>query len=110
MRCRNRGKPPASRRQPSDCALSRAASTVVCILEGAKIYGPGNEKVGSVSHIHGGGPTSQVVVDVRSFLGIGAKSVAVALDQLEFLRDEDGNVHAVTNWTKDRLKEIPEHI
>ena len=26
------------------------------------------------------------------------------------LRDEDGNVHAVTNWTKDELKAMPEHV
>ena len=82
----------------------------VDVLDGATIYGPGDEKIGSVSHVHGAGPTSQVVVDVGGFLGIGAKPVAVPVAQLEFMRDEDGNVHAVTNWTKDQLKEMPEHI
>ncbi len=80
------------------------------VLDGATIYGPGDEKIGSVSHLHGTGPTSQVVIDVGGFLGIGAKPVAVAIDQLEFMRDEDGDVHAVTNWTKDQLKDMPEHI
>ena len=80
------------------------------ILDGATIYGPGDEKIGSVSHVHGAGPTSQVVVDVGGFIGIGAKPVAVALSQLEFMRDEDGNVHAVTDWTKDQLKDMPEHV
>ena len=75
-------------------------------LEGASIYGPGDEKIGSVSHVHG----SQVVIDVGGFLGIGAKSVAVSASDLEFMRDEDGDVHAVTNWTKDSLKAMPEHI
>lgn len=79
------------------------------ILEGATIYGPGDETIGSVSHVHGAGPTSQVVVDVGGFLGIGAKPVAVPLSQLEFMRDEDGDVHAVTTWTKDQLKGMPEH-
>ncbi len=76
------------------------------ILEGATIYGPGDEKVGSVSHLHG----SQVVIDVGGFLGIGAKPVSVPISELDFMRDEDGDVHAVTNWTKDRLKEMPEHV
>lgn len=76
------------------------------ILEGATIYGPGDEKVGSVSHLHG----LQVIVDVGGFLGIGAKPVAVPMSELEFMRNEDGDVHAVTNWTKDRLKEMPEHV
>jgi len=76
------------------------------ILEGAKIYGPGDEKIGSVSHVHG----SQVVIDVGGFLGIGSKPVGLPISDLEFMRDEDGNVHAVTTWTKEQLKEMPEHI
>ncbi|MGO4173899.1 PRC-barrel domain containing protein [Bosea sp. TAF32] len=80
------------------------------ILDDATIYGPGDEKIGSVSHVHGAGPTAQVVVDVGGFLGIGAKPVAISISDLEFMRDEDGNVHAVTNWTKEQLKAMPEHI
>lgn len=87
-----------------------SAELTADILTGATIYGPGDEKIGSVSHMHGAGPTSQVVIDVGGFLGIGAKPVAVPLNQLEFMRDEDGNVHAVTTWTKDELKAMPEHI
>lgn len=74
-------------------------------LSDATIYGPGDEKIGSVSHIHG----DQVVIDVGGFLGIGAKPVAVAISDLQFVRDEDGDVHAETTWTKDQLKEMPEH-
>jgi hypothetical protein len=78
-------------------------------LDGTTIYGPGDEKIGSVSHVHGVSPTAQVVIDVGGFLGIGAKPVAVPLNELEFMRDEDGDVHAVTTWTKDQLKAMPEH-
>lgn len=74
-------------------------------LEGATIYGPGDEKIGSVDHVHG----SQVVIDVGGFLGIGAKPVAVAASELDFMRDDDGDIHALTNWTKDQLKKMPEH-
>jgi len=79
------------------------------ILEGATIYGPGDDEIGSVSHIHGAGSDAQVVIDVGGFLGIGAKPVAVRVSELHFMRDEDGNVHALTNWTKDQLKAMPEH-
>lgn len=79
------------------------------VLDGATIYGPGDEKIGSVSHIHGKGSASLVVVDVGGFLGIGAKPVAVPASDLEFMRDEVGDVHAVTTWTKDQLKTMPEH-
>ena len=74
-------------------------------LDGATIYGPDDEKIGSVDHVHG----SQIVIDVGGFLGIGAKPVAVAARELDFMRDEDGDVHAVTAWTKDQLKAMPEH-
>ncbi len=79
------------------------------VLDGATIYGPGDEKVGSVSHVHGMGSACQVVIDVGGFLGIGAKPVAVPASELDFMRDEDGDIHAVTTWTKDQLKAMPEH-
>lgn len=75
------------------------------VLDGATIYGADDEKVGKVSHLHG----SEVVIDVGGFLGIGAKPVAVPANQLDFMRDEDGDVHAVTTWTKDQLEDMPEH-
>jgi hypothetical protein len=79
------------------------------VLEGATIYGIDDAKVGSVSHVHGAGPATNVVIDVGGFLGIGTKPVAVPISQLEFMKDESGDVHAVTTWTKDQLKTMPEH-
>lgn len=79
------------------------------LLEGAKVYDVEDHEVGTVSHVHGTGIDSEIVVDVGGFLGIGAKPVAVLATQLDFMRDADGHVHAVTNWTKDELKELPEH-
>jgi hypothetical protein len=52
---------------------------------------------------------SEIIVDVGGFLGIGAKPVAVPAADLEFMRDEKGDVHAVTDWTKDSLEAMPEH-
>lgn len=79
------------------------------MLADATIYGLDDEDIGSVSHVHGSGSTAQVIIDVGGFLGIGAKPVAVPVAQLDFMRDEDGEVHAVTAWTKDQLKDMPEH-
>lgn len=78
-------------------------------LQGATIYGADDERVGQVSHLHGSGAACQVIVDVGGFLGIGVKHVVVGLGQLEFMRDQDGKVHAVTGWTKEQLKTMPEH-
>lgn len=79
------------------------------VLEGATVYGADDQKVGNVDHVHGAGPGSTVIIDVGGFLGIGAKPVSVPIIDLDFMRDEDGDVHAVTAWTKDQLKEMPEH-
>jgi hypothetical protein len=68
------------------------------VLEGATIYGADDHKVGKLDHIHGAGTGSTAVIDV-----------GVPLTDLEFMRDEDGDVHAVTTWTKDQLKAMPEH-
>ena len=78
-------------------------------LEGATIYGADDHKVGHVSHTHGTGPGSQVIIDVGGFLGLGAKPVAVPISDLVFMRDEKGEVHAATTWTKDQLEKMPEH-
>lgn len=78
-------------------------------LEGATIYGADDHKVGKVDHVHGSGTASSAIIDVGGFLGIGAKPVSVPLSDLQFMRDENGDVHATTSWTKDQLKEMPEH-
>jgi len=78
-------------------------------LEGATIYGADDHKVGHVSHVHGTGISSRIVIDVGGFLGLGAKPVAVPANELEFMRDEDGDVYAVTSWTKDQLEQMPAH-
>lgn len=86
-----------------------SAELTPAVLEGATVYGADDEKVGTVSHVHGAGLSSEIIVDVGGFLGIGAKPVAVPASALEFMRDESGDVHAVTSWTKDSLKAMPEH-
>lgn len=79
------------------------------ILKDAAIYGPDDAKIGTISHVHRTGSATEVVVDVGGFLGIGAKPVLLNLDQVRLMRDEGGTVHGATSWSKDQLKELPEH-
>lgn len=78
-------------------------------LEGALVYDGNDEKVGSISHLHGDGPDTHAVVDVGGFLGIGAKPVALRLSTLDVMRGTDNAVHAVTMMTRDQIKDLPEH-
>lgn len=75
----------------------------------AVVYGPDDEKIGTVAHVHGLGAATQVIVDVGGFLGIGAKPVALTTNQVRFMRDAEGDVHATTSWTKEEIKALPEH-
>lgn len=86
-----------------------ASEYTEAVLDGATVYGPGNETVGTISHTHGAGENTEVVIDVGGFLGIGAKPVLVPARDLDLMRDEAGTVHAVTTWTKDDLKALPTH-
>lgn len=79
------------------------------ILEGAPIYDAHNAEIGKVSHLHGNGPNAEVIVDVGGFLGLGAKTVAVSMTQLDFMRDENGHVHALSRFSKQDLEHMPEH-
>ena len=79
------------------------------VLTGASVYGPGDQTIGSVSHVHGSGRNAQVVIDVGGFLGIGSKPVLVPVSDLDVMRDGDGVVHAVSRWSKEDLKALPEH-
>lgn len=75
----------------------------------AVVYGADDKKIGTVSHVHGLGISMSIIVDVGGFLGIGSKPVSMNTSDLNFMRDEDGNVHAATTWTKDQVKALPEH-
>ena len=78
-------------------------------LAGAAIYSTEYERVGSISHLHSFGSTTQAVVDVGGFLGIGAKPVLIALSDLNMMRDATGTVFGMTSWTKDQYTALPEH-
>ena len=73
------------------------------VLEGATIYDAEDHKVGTVSHVHGLGAASEIVVDVGGFLGIGAKPVAVRAGELDFMRDDKGDV---VHRTQAALEEL----
>ena len=79
------------------------------ILEVAAAYGPTDDKVCSVIHVHGFGVDVNAGVDVGGLFGLGARPVALSLGDLDFMRDAAGEVHAVTRLTEDQLKDLPDH-
>ncbi|MFC3085876.1 PRC-barrel domain-containing protein [Tabrizicola soli] len=86
-----------------------ASEMTEAVLRDCPVYDREDNRIGTIGHLHQGAASTKVVIDVGGFLGIGTKPVAVGLDQLDLMRDENGKVHGVSNWTKDELRDLPEH-
>ena len=55
------------------------------------------------------GQVDAVLVDVGGWLGIGEKEVALGMDNLQFMSDEDGDLYLYTNLTKEQVEAQPEY-
>ena len=74
-------------------------------LIGTSVYDVQNQDIGSVKDVilTKGGQVSSIVIDVGSFLGMGGKDVAVALNELK-----TNNDRLTLNRSKDQLKAAPD--
>lgn len=72
----------------------------------------GMENIGSVSDLllDEQGNVQAVLVDVGGFLGMGARQVAIGLDQLNFITDADdpSRIYVVSTMGADSLENMPE--
>lgn len=78
-------------------------------LVGATVYGVNDANVGKIREVvlSTDGKVDAIIVDVGGFLGMGAKEVAVGMDNLAFMTDKDGNKYLYTEFTKDQLEAQP---
>ena len=80
-------------------------------LIGTTVYGANEETVGEIGDVvlstEGEGQIDAVLVDVGGFLGIGEKQVAIGMDKLTFMQDENENRYLYTNFTKEQLEAQP---
>ena len=75
-------------------------------LVGKAIYGAQGERVGEISDVLvKDGNASAVVVDVGGFLGMGERTVAIPLDNLQVGEDRV----TATNLTEESAKNLPEY-
>ncbi len=82
------------------------------MLKGATVYDAEDANVGEVGELilSEDGQVEQMVIDVGGFLGMGEKPVALALDQVEILRQNDGNdVRVYVSLSKDELEAMPDY-
>lgn len=90
--------------KPLDTASIRSEELV-----GTTVYGANEENVGEIGDIvlSQDGQVESVIIDVGGFLGMGTKEVAVGMDNLSFLTDEDGDKYLYTAFTKEQLDAAP---
>jgi uncharacterized protein YrrD len=88
------------------------SSLTVDQLRSAAVYDINNERVADISDVLlGTGDTVEaVLIDVGGFLGIGARTVAVSMDQLEIQGNEDvSDLRVYLAITEEQLEALPEH-
>ncbi|MBQ2261418.1 MAG: PRC-barrel domain-containing protein [Loktanella sp.] len=82
-------------------------------LQGTTLHDMSGERIGSISNIilTDDGQVADVIVDVGGFLGIGAKSVAIAFEDIELTREEgamSSSLRATTMITADQFETMQE--
>jgi len=80
-------------------------------LEGSYVYGANDETVGEIDTLLIGdnGQIDRVVINVGGFLGLGEKPVAVTFDELQVLKNVEGDdVRIYIDSTEERLESQPE--
>lgn len=80
-------------------------------LLNATVYSANDENVGSVNDVllSDNGTIDAVVLDIGGFLGIGAKPVAIAFENLTIRRDQNNNLYVYTSFTRDQLDMAPDY-
>jgi hypothetical protein len=81
------------------------------MLTGARLYGTNDEDIGEVSELilTDDGSIDKVILDVGGFIGIGEKSIAVSLDELQIMRPDGGNdVRVYIDATQEQLEQQPQ--
>ncbi|MFG6559548.1 PRC-barrel domain-containing protein [Sulfitobacter sp. 1A15299] len=81
-------------------------------LEGSYVYGANDETVGEIDTLLIGddGKVDRVVINVGGFLGLGEKPVAVTFDELQVLKNVEGDdVRIYIDSTEERLESQPEY-
>jgi sporulation protein YlmC with PRC-barrel domain len=80
-------------------------------LIGSTVYGANDENIGNVGDVllNADGGIDAVIVDVGGFLGLGAREVALGMDDVEFMHDEGDNWYIYTAYTQEQLEAAPEY-
>ncbi len=80
-------------------------------IQGAGVYDGADEEIGTISDLvmDETGKAQEVVVDVGGFLGIGSKTVSIAMDQVDLVQAHEGDeVRGYVDMTREEIEALPE--
>lgn len=81
-------------------------------LTGARVYDANDEWIGEIDEltVTEEGQIEMAIIDVGGFLGIGEKPVAMEMDKLDILREENGtSLRVYVAATKEELEAMPSY-
>ena len=89
--------------QPNDWLASQ--------LIGKSVVNAENESVGAINDLvtDSDGKLIAALIGVGGFLGLGEKDVAVSFEDLKLARDENNDITAMLNTSKDALAQAPDY-
>ncbi|MBS1303891.1 PRC-barrel domain-containing protein [Loktanella sp. SALINAS62] len=79
------------------------------MLENAPLYGINGDQIGEVGQVLLGdnAQVDSLVLRVGGFLGLGEHAVAVPMDRLTILSDENNSIRVYIDENQDRLEDMP---
>ncbi|WP_340261727.1 PRC-barrel domain-containing protein [Sulfitobacter pontiacus] len=104
--------PAVEREGYANATADEVAALTAKDLEGSYVYGANDETVGEIGALVMGdnGEVGQVVINVGGFLGIGEKPVAVTWDELQIMKNAEGDDFRIyIDSSKEALKAQPEY-
>ncbi|MBB4208962.1 PRC-barrel domain-containing protein [Roseinatronobacter bogoriensis] len=97
---------------PAGYEVLSAEERTVDRLLGADVYGREGDNIATVDDLVMGddGSVTHAVMDVGGFLGLGEHTVALEIDDIDILwNDEDGNVRVQLPMTQEEMESLPEY-
>lgn len=78
-------------------------------LTGARVYGAADEDVGEINSllVNNDGKIEAAVLGIGGFIGIGEHDIRVTMDELNIMRNDEGDVRVYVDATKANLEAQP---
>ncbi|MFD2740359.1 PRC-barrel domain-containing protein [Sulfitobacter aestuarii] len=105
-------RPQVEREGYAEAPMEEVQAMTAEDIEGTSVYGVNDESVGEVDTLimSEDGKVERVVINVGGFLGLGEKPVAVTFDELQILKNAEGDdIRIYIDSTEEALESQPEY-